>query len=290
MPLERINRFKRKLPSFNTVKRGATATANLPIGAAYRSIDLLFTKVSDGTPLTEAQIKKTIKRVKLLINGRARWEISAKHIIDLLNRYKTLPFAAGILHLPLVDLKLKATDAEDLLRWGTADVSTFDIEVEVANIVQNDVNDVGEINIKGEALVDNVSEPLGVIREIHEFSYAATVAGKFEVADLPKGNGDLVEMHIDCANKIKELEFKCDNTVYLEGDLNAYNEHLKRNGERTPQSGYVHHDPCFMRRLRDCFRMDDKQDIRYYLDMTQAQDLSFVMITVQAPNGYITKR
>lgn len=50
-------RFKRKLPSFNTVRRGATATANLPCTGAYRSIDLILT-TAEGVALTEAQIKR----------------------------------------------------------------------------------------------------------------------------------------------------------------------------------------------------------------------------------------
>lgn len=273
-------RFKRKLPSFNTVRRGATATANLPCTGAYRSIDLILT-TAEGVALTEAQIKKVVSRVRCLINAKCYFEASGKYIIDLLNRYKGLPFTAGYLHIPFTDRTFRGVDAEDMLRWGMRNVATFDIEIEIADVAEAD-----SLIIKGEALVDNVSEDLGVIREIHEFSYASTGAGNFEVADLPKYNGSLAEMHIDCANKIKGLEFKADNVVYIEGDLGTYNTHLEREGERVPQSGYVHHDPCFTNRLRDCFTMADKSDIRYYLDMTAAQAMKFIMVTINAPLGY----
>lgn len=272
-------RFKRKLPSFNTVRRGATATANLPTTGAYRSIDLIVSK-SDGTAFTEAAIKKAITRVRLLVNAKCYYEETAKHIIDLGNRYKNLPVEA-VLHIPLTDRKWLGADARDLLRWGMADVATFDIEVEIADVAEAD-----DIVIKGEALVDNVTENLGVIREVHEFAYAATGAGNFEIADLPKYNGALAEMHFDCANKIKGLEFKVDNFAHIEGSLETYNQLLRREGERIPQAGYVHHDPCFTNRLKDCFPMVDKKDIRYYLDMAEAQAMNLVMITISAPLGY----
>lgn len=273
-------RFKRKLPSFNTVRKGATATANLPTTGAYRSLDLIITK-ADGTVFTEANMKKVITRVRLLANAKCYFEASGKYIIDVLNRYKGLSFRAGILHIPLTDRTFRATDAEDMLRWGMQDISTFDIEVEIADVVEAE-----DIVIRGEALVDNVSEPLNVIKEVHEFSYAATGAGNFEVADLPKFNGALAEMHIDCNGKIKGIEFKVDNVTHIEGDLETYNEHLRRQGERVPQANYVHHDPCFTNRLKDCFQMADKKDIRYYLDMTEATAMKFTMVTINAPLGY----
>lgn len=276
-------RYKRKLPSFNTVRRGATATSILPTSGAYRSIDLIISS-ANGTAFTEANIKKAIGRIRLKVNAKCYFEADSKYIIDCLNRYKGLPVTAGIIHIPLTDRTFKATDAEDILRWGMRNISTFDIEVDV-----NDVAEADDIAIKGEALIDNVLEDLGVIREVHQFSYAATGAGNFEVADLPKYNGDLEVMHIDCANKIKGLEFKVDNTTFIEGDIDTYNEMLKRSGERVPQSGYIHHDPCFMNRLKDCFRLSDKKDIRYYLDMAEAQSMIFTMVTVNAPLGYSSK-
>lgn len=276
-------RFKRKLPSFNTVRRGATATSNLPTTGAYRSVDLILTDAA-GTPLTEANIKKVVSKVKFLVNAKVYFEASAKHIIDCFNRYKGLPFVAGILHIPFTDRLFRDPKAEDLLRWGMKNVSTFDVEIEIADVTEAD-----SLMIKGEALVDNVLEDLGVIREVHEYTYAATGAGNFEVADLPKRNGDLETMHIDCNGKIKGIEYKVDNVTYLEGELSAYNEHLKREGERVPQAGYVHHDPCFANRMLDRFSLADKSDIRYYLDMTEAQAMQFVMVTYNAPLGYGTK-
>lgn len=274
-----MNRFKRKLPSANTVRRNATATISIPTTGAYRGLTLLLTK-DDGTVLTEAEMKKTIKKVRLLVNAQCRFEASAKHIIDLLNRYRDLPVSAGILYIPLADTKHKSTDAQDLLSWGMANVTTFEMEIEIADVAEAD-----DLRISGEALIDNVKRELGYIKEVHEFTYAAPGAGNFEIADLPKFNGGLFAMHFDSANKVKGLEYKVDNTTYIEGNLNSYNETLKREGERVPQAGYVHHDPCFMNRLLDVFRLDDKKDIRYYLDMIEAQSLTLTMETISAPLG-----
>lgn len=276
-------RFKRKLPSANTVRRGAKATISMPTTGAYRSIDLIIK--SGGALATEALIKKLIKNVKILVNARCYFEASAKHIIDLFNRYRNLPFAAGILHIGLTDAVFKTIQAQEILRWGMQNVSTFEMEIEIA-----DVEEADTIEIIGEAWIDNVTEPLGLIREVHEFSYAATGAGNFEVADLPKGNGALSVMHIDCNNKINGVEYKVDNVIYLEGDLLAYNEILKREGSRVPQSGYVHHDPCCLNRLADCLTLSDKKDVRYYLDMAEAQPMTFVMETLNQPLGAVVAK
>lgn len=271
-------RFKRKLPSANTVRRGAKATISMPTTGAYRSIDLLIKKA--GVAATEAEIKKMIKNIKILVNAKCYFEASAKHIIDCFNRYRSLPFVAGILHIPLTDTKLKTIEAQERLRWGMNNVQTFELEIELADIEENDA-----VTISGEAWIDNVTENLGTIREIHEFTYAAAVAGNFEVSDLPKFNGALDVMHIDCNSKIKGLEYKVDNVTHIEGDLDAYQELLKREGERIPQAGYVHHDVCCLNRLADCEKMSDKHDIRYYLDMAEAQTLQFVMVTLSEPLG-----
>lgn len=271
-------RFKRKLPSANTVRRNAKATISMPTTGAYRSIDLIIKKA--GVAATEAEIKKMIKNIKFLVNAKCYFEASAKHIIDCLNRYMGLPFAAGILHIPLTDSSLKTIEAQDMLRWGMNNVQTFEMEIELADVAEND-----DVTISGEAWIDNVSENLGLIREIHEFTYAAAVAGNFEVSDLPKYNGALDVMHIDCANNIQGMEYKVDNVTYLEGDLSAYNELLKRTGGRIPQSGYVHHDLCCLNRLADCLPLSDKHDIRYYLDMKAAQTMQFIMVTLSQPLG-----
>lgn len=271
-------RFRRKLPSANTVRRGAKATISIPAVGAYRSIDLLIMKA--GVAATEAEIKKMIKNIKISINAKCYFEASSKHIIDCLNRYVSLPFTAGILHIPFTDTRLKTIEAQEILRWGMKNVQTFEIEIELADVVENDA-----VTISGEALVDNVNEDLGLIREIHEFTYASAVAGKYEVSDLPKFNGALDVMHIDCGSKIKGFEYKVDNVTHIEGDLGAYQEMLKREGERIPQAGYVHHDVCCLNRLADCEALSDKHDIRYYLDMSEAQTMQFIMVTLSQPLG-----
>lgn len=272
-------RFNRTLPTLNTVRRGAKATLTIPTNGTYRSIDFLC-KNQAGELLSEAMIKKVIGEVRVLINGRAYWDTTAKHLFDLFSKYKDLPVVTGILHLPFTSSEWFERATQDNLGWGMQNVSTFEIELTI-----NDIDEADNLRITGEAEIDNENRDLGMIQEIHTYGMSANVAGKFEVSDLPKQNGALIGMHIECADKIKGFEYKVDNVTIVEGDIATYNAKLKRNGKRVPQAGYIHHDPCQHLRLDDVLTLSDKKDIRYYLDMKEAQDLKFIMVTLSAPLG-----
>lgn len=268
--------FMLKLPSFSGVAAGASPSVQLERGRnIYRTIVLNYAE--SGTPANEATMKASIKRVQMKINGITRFSVSGKYIIDILNKYYGISFTAGQLIIPLARPWLKTMAAEENVGWGMRNVSTFEIQVEL---------DAGATNptLSGDAFVtvDANGRDLGSIIEVHEVNFASATSGKFEIPSLPKGNGDLVALHMDNAN-ITHVEAIIDRVPFIEGDLGNLQKLYEWTAERTKQAGYVHIDALVLNRLGDIWPISKANSFNVNPTLSAAGSVPIIMETLNTP-------
>ena len=270
--------YTNKLPDFNPVAAGAIASTQVPRGFTYQDITLLYQ--ANGVKANEATLKADIERVTLKINGVARWEMSGKHLVDI-NKFYGLTQNAGELVIPLSRPWLKTPAGVDNLAWGTNNISSFQLEVKLASGATTPV-------LSANAEVLPYATDLGYIVEVHEYSFAASVAGKYEISTLPKANGSLIALHLDNAN-ITALQGKLNNVEFIaqDSDLVAYHNAIKRlsDGKRIPQTGYAHIDAQRRNRLDDNIPLINLQEFMIAPTLSAAGPVGVIMETLNAPLG-----
>lgn len=265
--------FKRKLPSFSVVSPGSTAAVLLPRGPTYQAIALRYKRA--GVDATEAQMKSDLKRIRLKINGVTRFDVSGKHVIDVLNKYYGIAFVAGLLIIPLSRPWHKTIEGEDNLAWGTKNIDTLGLEVDI---------DAAAVtpSMTGEAFILPYERDLGAIIQVHELPYSSATGGTFEISTLPRGNGDLAALHFDSA-LVTAAEAFINQVPAAEGDEAINRSLLTWIGERTPQTNYVHLDALLKNRIADVWPLRNVEDFRVKLAMSAGGAVDIVMETFNVP-------
>lgn len=265
--------FQRKLPSFSVVSPGSTAAVLIPRGPTYQCIVLSYKR--NGVDATEAQVKSDLKQIRLKINGTTRFEVSGKHLVDCLNKYYGIGFTAGQIVIPLTRPWHKTIEGEENLGWGTKNLDTFGLEVDV---------DAAAVTptLSAEALILPFERDLGAIVEVHELVYSNAAAGQFEIPQLPRGNGDLIAIHLDSA-AVTTAEAFLNQVPAIEGNADITKTIQTWMSERSPQTGYKHLDALVRNRVGDAWPLRGVEDFRLKLGMSGASTVGIIMETLNVP-------
>ncbi len=263
----------RRMPSFQSVAAGSTASIALPIGPTYQNLTLRYKE--SGVDAVEATLKSSLAKVRLKVNGTTRWEATGKHIIDCMNKFYGIGFVAGQLVIPLARPWMRTLQAEDNLAWGTQNLNTLGLEVDIA---------AGAVapSMICDAMLDPNQRDLGTIIQVSEFSFASATAGDYEISTLPKGNGNLAALHFDNSN-ITAVKAVADGYILNDGDLVNSNHALQWISQRTPQAGYVHIDALVKNRIDDSWPLVGVQDFKITATMSAAGAVPLVMETINNP-------
>lgn len=266
-----------KLPSFNAIAPGSTASLKVPATVTYAAIDIQVTHDVTGTPtlMSLADMKTKIARVRLMIDGHAAWNITGKNLVEY-NAYYNLNAddGSGILSLVFAHGYLDNPMNEDALALGTAvkangkPVQNVTVEVELAS-------DVVAPKLEATATVyTGANQPLGKFIQLEDTHYSAGGVGKFEISDLPVvGQGvGIKALHIT-TDKISHVEMKANNSILHEFNREVNAAVIKRRTGRTlgrtEQAGYTHID-VGGNRLGDIVDTSGFRDFRMKLEMTEA--------------------
>lgn len=168
-----------KLPSISNVTAGSKATLQLPLGATYERI-IFSAKAAAALDATD------IARIDVLVDGNVVQTFSnLQRLIDLNSYYNReadkvtateLEFALHFTRAELLDGVWRKAPG-----FGTADVQTFHIEIQLA------AGAPADITMKAYALIDPIRQPLGAFFRIREFPFSSPTAGVFEADKLPRG-------------------------------------------------------------------------------------------------------
>jgi len=256
-------KLTRKMPSFEGVAAGQTATARLPIGLTYNALIITYAGV------TLAQLTE----LRLVANGKTLQRLVGGAVLDSLNQFDGRNAAAGTLTLDLERYGLRTRAGAELTSVGTGDpkdkrrISTLSLEIDIDAGAAAPV-----LSLKA---LQSAPRPAGVLKHVRVFGFDPSAAGDFEIADLPR---------MGLINRVIFTEGAAINSIKLERDgytvferNTAENEVIQADGVRVPQANYWAVDFSEEGNGQDALAVAGVRDLRFTLDMAGAGHVNAIV-------------
>ncbi len=221
----------RRMPGFEGVAAGNTATLRCPIGLTYQQLLITYSGV------TLAQMDE----IRVLANGEPIMRFTSGTQLDNINQYEGRAAAAGVLVIDFARYNLRTRQGEEFTALGTGDpndpqkITTLSVEI--------DINAAATSPALSAKAVQSLPRPVGMIKKVRQFNYTVSATGDFEISDLPKGdiiNKVVFDNHATIAST--KLKVERDNFIVFERTT-AENELLQTDGVRVPQAALAVFDP-----------------------------------------------
>lgn len=250
-----------RMPSFEGVSAGATATLRLPIGRTYEKLILSYS----GVTLPQ------MKEIRLVGNGKTIRRYVGASLLDAINQFDRQNAAAGILTLNLTrpGLITKAGREDTLLGTGVRPSEQFPVTLTTLQL-EIDIDAAATAPVLSCKAVQSSPRPLDKVLKVRRFGYAPSASGEFEIADLPRG--DLINRIVFESANIDAIRIERDNRVIFER-TKAENDDIQSNGVREPQSGYFVYDPTEEGYGSEPLVTAGVQDLRIILTMSGADQV-----------------
>jgi|GEM_PF-1181714 len=271
--------YTRPAPAFNTVVAGSTASTLLPTGPTYQVLVLAYSE--SGTAADEETFKAAVDEIRVKVNGITRINMTGTELVTI-NKFFGHSFVAGAVPVFLARPFSRTLEGGDNLSWGTQNVDSLVVEVDIASGRTNPA-------LKLLTLGHQEKRDLGIIREVHRIPASSSAGGQFEVSSLPRGNGNLLALHA-AHTYVTGLQVRIDQVDIINcpdaGGLIVHNMLMSQMTGRAPQAGYVHVDPTAYRDLlSDVWPVGSAQDWRVVFSLSAADSIQMVMETLSTPLG-----
>lgn len=218
-----------KLPSISRVVPGSTAVLEIPIKPTYHKI--MFTLA--GTALAVAHIGK----IRVLANGKeVQTFANAQRLFDLNAYYGRSADTVNQFMIHFTDNAYDQLAYKRAPAFGTADLQTFTIEIELA------AGAPADITMKAQAFIDTVPQKLGVYTQIREYGISSSVTGVVENDKLPKSGDVYKGIHL-FKSDISNVELLVDGVQVIDATKPIL-ERAQKNVypvPRVPQTGKATH-------------------------------------------------
>lgn len=261
----------RKMPSFEGVAAGQTATLRLPIGRTYEQLLITYS----GATLAQ------LNELRIIANGEVIHRITELAKLDSMNQFEGRAAASGVIVFDFNRFNMRTRAGEEFTGLGTGvledpnKITTLSLEIDI------DAAAVGSaLSCKA---VQSPPRPVGQILKTRQFIYTAGAAGEFEISDLPKGDSiNKVYFGNHVANVYTKVVIERDNFIEFERSV-AENELIQTDGVRTPQAGYVVYDPTENGNGSENLATAGVQDLRFRLTLTNAGQVPVTVETIGVP-------
>lgn len=259
-----------KLPGFSNVGVSQTAIATLPRGPSYRNLVVGIT--DNATDPTQAVISARYTGWRVKANGITKFELTGT-LLQELNAYHGHADENGIRSIYFVQPKQATIGSEDALLYGTNNLDTFQLEVDIGAAA------VGPI-LELHAMIVPDKLPLGAHRITQVLTEAPGGASTaYQVLNMPPriAGRFLEKIHFKAsANAIQAARMIVNQQDWWIGKTKLAKS---LNGAAyipfTWQTNYFHLDLTQTRRLSDALHMFI-QDLRFELDVTGAMTTTSV--------------
>lgn len=247
-----------RMPSFEGVTAGSTATLRLPIGRTYEKLLISYSGVT----------LEQMTEVRLIGNGKTVRRYVGAGLVDVINQFDRQNAAAGLLTLNLTrpGLITKAGREDTLLGTGVRPTEQYPVTLTTLQL-EIDIDSAALAPVMSCKAVQSSPRPLDKIMKVRRFGYAPSASGEFEIADLPRG--DLINRIVFESANITALRVERDNRVIFER-TKAENDDIQSNGVRDPQAGHFVYDPTEEGYGSEPLVTGGVQDLRIILTMSAA--------------------
>lgn len=201
---------------------GGTVTIDVPVGPTYQAIFI------NGNAGTGKLMTDLIGEIRIKINGKVQRVRTAQRINQMNelhgSQYAAVNGATAALafSLPIFFAEpwRKNINAQEGLAWGTGDVSTFQIEVDLKASTFT-----SPVSITAQAMIDDgPARALGIITKWFEYNIP-TASGWNDFTQLPRTSGAYAQLTIIDPN-LSEYEFKTSNKVRRQATAARHNNYL----------------------------------------------------------------
>lgn len=215
-----------RVGSFTQVFAGGKTTNDLPRDRRYH---VLFLEFNCDAGNTLADIKASIGKIRILLNGVEQWNITATKLISLYQQ-RGLPVFDGFLPIYFSEEQARTKMEEVNLAWDVTDrrISSFQIEVEIKAGVVNP-----SLEAHAEYVPGNPAAGIGLIKKLMGQTVQVATAGARAVTiDTLPPIGGLHALHCfeAAAGDIERIALKVDTVEEFAADRALADILNKRHG------------------------------------------------------------
>lgn len=263
--------------SFNAVGAGQTATVDLPVGGVtYHALQLNYSTTNAGGA-TKANMEKEIKEIRLNVDGKVQRRFSAAELFAI-NAFNSRAVKNGLLTVFFSEPWRRGVVGEDSLAWGTADLQTFQVEVDIAAIARAPT-------LSAKAYVERVGREMGPIVKWRRHNIPAAATGVHNWTTAPRQDA-YYRVHA-FSSDIADVEVTVDQREVFSATRNQINA-LYEDLKLAPQAKIFHvaFDPT--QRVSDALTMfvgdganaRPISELRFDFNMTAAKAFDVITETL----------
>ena len=202
----------RKMPSFEGVAAGQTATLRMPIGRTYEQLLITYS----GATLAQ------LNELRIIANGEVIHRVTELSKLDSMNKFEGRAAAGGVIVFDFNRYGLKTRAGVEYTALGTG------IAPKSAANPDGDPNAIttltAEIDVDAAATspalsakaIQSAPSKSGFILKTKQYTYTAGASGEFEIADLPKGDAiNKIYVGNHTANAYTKIVIERDILSYL---------------------------------------------------------------------------
>ena len=270
-----MSKTTRKMPSFEGVAAGQTATIRLPIGRTFEQLLITY----DAGSGTAAEKLANLKELRIIGNGEVIHRITDFTKLNTMNLFEGRQAAAGVIAFDFNRYGLITRAAQEFTALGTGIVGTGELTTLTAEI---DLGAIANPSLSAKAHQSD-PRPVGLIKKTKQFIYTAGAAGEFEISDLPKGDSiNKIFIGNNGVLGITKFTIEVDNFILYERSA-AEVILAARDGIRFPQSGFVVYDPTEQGFGSETLITAGVQDLRIRLSLTAGGQVPLTVETIGRP-------
>lgn len=210
--------------SVNAVGPGQTATLSLSVATIYHKLVLNYK--TNGALATVAEMIQDIEQVRIKIDGKNQRIFSAQELFTI-NSADGGHVKPGRLEIFFAEPWRRSAQGEDALAWGTRDVATFQVEIDVAAAAVSP-------SLSATVLVADPGQnrPMGGIIKWRQRNIPVSSAGLVNITDFDRLNA--YYRIFNFSTDIDAIEIKIDQTTILEGSADELATYYNANGLLVP--------------------------------------------------------
>lgn len=275
-----IGLLTRRMPGFEGVAAGQTATLRLPIGYTYHQliIDYGTMSLSDMTEL------------RVYINGENVQTFRDMSVFDsIFNQYEGRPASAdNIIVLDFERYGCRTRDSQIVTAIGTGAAEEEDPNAVRTLSVEIDIDAAATGVALSARALQSPPSPLGVVKVIRRFVRNPTGAGEYEISDLPT-SGNLINKvlfrKVSGVGNIDRVQLERDNFMAFDRTAEE-NDIIQSAGVRVPQADLFVVDPTEDGFGAEGLATAGISDFRFTLTMSGAAAIEVYVEYVTTPGAF----
>ncbi len=250
-----------RLPNVSNVGSGQTATIGMPVGNhTYESVNLKLTDIA----------KDKVTNIDVLANGKPIQSYKSVADLEAISQFYGYHISTSEVEIPFYREHFTNSGQARMFNFGVNDVSTAEVRFDIGTVTGSPAVHAMAPRYSHVGAQADKANSLGAITKIRNFVHATSVAGRFEISDLPR-EAFLQALHLK-SDKITEVRLEIDGQVVWEMTKDRMTEFLKRKG-RTPQTGWYHLDWMTTNEIGNQLSLEGKRDFRLIIEMSAADSV-----------------